>query len=88
MSPSVLMGIDLGTSSTKTVLIDASGRLLAVASREYPVDTPCPGWAEQDPEQWLAAATETMAEAMARAQTAPEEVAAIGLSGQMHGTPG
>jgi xylulokinase len=86
MSPSSLMGVDLGTSSTKTVLIDVSGRILALAAREYPVDTPRPGWAEQDPEVWLAAAAETMAEALAQAQVAPEEVAAIGLSGQMHGT--
>jgi xylulokinase len=85
MSPTSLMGIDLGTSSTKTVLIDASGHLLASAAREYPVDTPRPGWAEQDPETWLAAATETMGEALARAHIAPEEVGGIGLSGQMHG---
>jgi xylulokinase len=86
MSPTALMGIDLGTSSTKTVLIDASGRLLASAAREYPVDTPRPGWAEQDPETWLVAAIETMGEALGRAPIAPEEIAGIGLSGQMHGT--
>jgi xylulokinase len=86
MSPTVLMGVDLGTSSTKTALMDASGRILALAAREYPVDTPRPGWAEQDPEAWLAAALETMAEALFRAQVAAEEVAGIGLSGQMHGT--
>jgi xylulokinase len=86
MTPSALMGIDLGTSSTKTVLIDASGRLLATAAREYPVDTPRPGWAEQDPDWWLEAAVGTMAEALAQRETAPEEVAGIGLSGQMHGT--
>jgi sugar (pentulose or hexulose) kinase len=49
MNPAALMGVDLGTSSTKTVLIDATGRLLSVAAREYPVDTPCPGY-KQDPE--------------------------------------
>jgi xylulokinase len=86
MSQTALMGVDLGTSSTKSVLIDAAGRLLASAAREYPVDTPRPGWAEQDPEAWLAAATETMQEALARAHVAPEQVAGIGLSGQMHGT--
>jgi xylulokinase len=86
MSPISVMGIDLGTSSIKTVLIGADGRLLALAAREYPVDTPRPGWAEQDPETWLEAATETMSEALIRAQIAPEEVLGIGLSGQMHGT--
>ena len=86
MNPTLLMGIDLGTSSTKTVLIDASGHLLASTAREYPVDTPQPGWAEQDPETWLAAAVETMGGALCQAQVAPAEIAAIGLSGQMHGT--
>jgi len=87
MTSTLLMGVDLGTSSTKTVLIDrTSGRVLALAAREYPVDTPRPGWAEQDPEAWLDAATETMAEALELAHVAPEEVAGIGLSGQMHGT--
>jgi xylulokinase len=86
MSPTLLIGVDLGTSSTKTVLIDASGRLLASATREYAVDTPCPGWAEQNPETWLLAATETMGEALDQAHVAPEEIAAIGISGQMHGT--
>jgi xylulokinase len=86
MSTTALMGIDLGTSSVKTVLIDPSGRMLALAAREYPVDTPHPGWAEQDPETWLAAAIETIGEALARTNLAPEEVVAIGLSGQMHGT--
>jgi xylulokinase len=86
MTPSLLMGIDLGTSSTKTVLIDPAGRVLGLAAHEYPVDTPRPGWAEQDPETWVAAAVATMAEALAQARAAPDEVAGIGLSGQMHGT--
>jgi xylulokinase len=86
MTSSLLMGIDLGTSSTKTVLIDPSGRVLALAAREYAVDTPRPGWAEQNPETWIAAAVATMAEALAQARTAPDEVRGIGLSGQMHGT--
>jgi xylulokinase len=86
MGRAVLMGVDLGTSSTKTVLIDESGHMLALAAREYPVDTPRPGWAEQDPEAWLAAAIATMAEALAKGEVSPGDVCGIGLSGQMHGT--
>jgi xylulokinase len=85
MSSALLMGVDLGTSSTKTVIIDASGRLLSVATQEYNFDTPRPGWAEQDPEVWLRAALVTMRQATAEADIAPERITAIGLSGQMHG---
>lgn len=80
------MGIDCGTSSTKTVIIDPAGRLLACAACEHDVDMPHPGWAEQDPQVWLAAATDTMRQAVIQAGVTPQQVAAIGLSGQMHGT--
>jgi len=85
MNRDVLVGIDLGTSSTKTVLIAENGHLLASASREYPVDTPRPGWAEQDPESWVRAAVETVRQASAQSGVSPDRIAAIGLSGQMHG---
>jgi xylulokinase len=83
--PSLLMGVDLGTSSTKTVIIEAGGRLLASAASEYQVDTPQPGWAEQDPQVWWCAAQRTMRQALAEASASPRDIAAIGLSGQMHG---
>ena len=44
-----VLGVDLGTSGTKTVLFDKQGRAIASASREYPLDQPRNGWAEQDP---------------------------------------
>ena len=46
----VTLGIDVGTSGTKTLAIDAKGAILAGASAEYPCDYPQPGWSEQDPE--------------------------------------
>ena len=82
----VLMGVDVGTSSTKTVLIGLDGTLSSVAAREYVVDTPRPGWAEQSPEMWFDAAVETMRRALTEAEISAERVQAIGLSGQMHGT--
>lgn len=47
-----LIGIDLGTSSTKTVLFDEKGEVIASASKDYPLYTPHNGWAEQKPEDW------------------------------------
>src|SRR5260370_13695296 len=59
-SMSALLGIDLGTSSVKTVAVSASGKILGLGSVEYPVLTPRPGWAEQDPEQWRNVTTQAV----------------------------
>ena len=56
-----LIGIDLGTSSTKTVLFDEDGNVIASAGKDYPLYTPNNGWAEQKPEDWRDAALETIA---------------------------
>ena len=56
-----LIGIDLGTSATKTVLFDENGTVIASASKEYPMYQPQNGWAEQKPEDWKEAALETIA---------------------------
>ena len=78
MSTARLVGLDVGTSSTKGVLVDAgTGRVVASAQRDYQLSTPRPGWAEQDPEEWYAAAAAVLD------QLGPAD--AIGLSGQMHG---
>lgn len=82
----LLMGVDLGTSSTKAVIVDHNGQLKALATQEYSFDTPHPGWAEQDPDVWLDAALRTMRQALSEANVAADEIEAIGLSGQMHGT--
>ena len=86
MSSITLMGVDIGTSSTKTVIIGLDGTLLGMAAREYAVETPRPGWAEQNPETWADAALDTMRRALEAADIPTARVQAIGLSGQMHGT--
>ena len=55
-----VLGIDLGTSATKTVLFDEKGNVVASASREYPLYQPKNGWAEQDPRDWWNAVCETI----------------------------
>ncbi len=78
---SVLVGIDVGTTATKGLAIDPDGTVLARAEAEYPLSTPKPGWAEQDPEDWWRA-TETVLAALKEQTGEPQ---GIGLSGQMHG---
>jgi xylulokinase len=72
----VLIGLDVGTSGVKGIAIDGDGAVLAVAEEPYPLSTPHPGWAEQDPEDWWRASQAVLA----RLPDGP-----IGLSGQMHG---
>jgi len=79
-----LIGVDIGTSGTKTVLFDECGRVIADKTVEYPMYQPQNGWAEQDPEDWFAAVRDTLA-AVSAALPEGGEVAGIGLSGQMHG---
>jgi xylulokinase len=79
------MGIDLGTSSVKTLIMDPSGQLKALSQRDYAFDIPQPGWAEQDPETWWLAAAQTIREALEQANISPQDLAGIGFSGQMHG---
>lgn len=77
------IGIDVGTSSTKAILINREGEVLAVSAPEYPFVTPKPLWAESDPEDWVRATLQALRELKDKAGDAPIE--AIGLSGQMHG---
>lgn len=78
------LGVDLGTSGVKVVLLDESGTVRAATSRSYPVASLQPGWAETDPVLWERAAQEAVAELLS---SAPDvEVAAVGIDGQMHGT--
>lgn len=81
----LLLGIDLGTSATKTVLFDEECRVVASASREYPLYQPRNGWAEQDPEDWWLAAKDTIGQVMESAGVSAGDIAGIGISGQMHG---
>ena len=84
MSKQYVIGIDIGTSGCKTLVIDKSGKVLASATEEYPLSTPKPGWSEQNPEDWWRATVSTVQRAAAFLKD-KGELAAIGLSGQMHG---
>ncbi|MCL1807794.1 MAG: xylulokinase [Oscillospiraceae bacterium] len=80
-----LLGIDLGTSATKTVLFNEELQPLASASAEYPLSQPQNGWAEQDPQDWWNAAVETIQAVLQKSGVPTDDIAAIGISGQMHG---
>lgn len=80
------VGIDVGTSGTRAIVIDATGRILGAATAEYPLHTPKPLWAEQDPGDWWRAATQVMRQAIVASGVTPREIACVGLTGQMHGT--
>jgi xylulokinase len=75
---STLVGLDVGTSGVKAVAVSRDGEVVARAERGYPLSTPRPGWAEQDPEDWWEAAQGALADLGV-------EPTSLGLSGQMHG---
>lgn len=80
------LGIDIGTSGTKTLAIDEKGKILAEASSYYRSYHPQPLWSEQDPADWWRATVRTVRSAVTKAKLKPADVKAIGLSGQMHGS--
>ena len=80
-----LLGIDVGTSATKTVLFDEKGTVIASASQEYPLYQPENGWAEQKPEDWRDAVLKTIKEVVSQSGVDKDAVKGIGISGQMHG---
>jgi xylulokinase len=81
-----LLGIDIGTTSARAIIIDESGKLIASSNKDYSFITPKPGWVEQDPDDWWEAAVFTIKEALARSGIPPQKIKAIGLTGQMHGS--
>ena len=81
----LVLGIDVSTTATKAVLVDAAGSVRAVGTAEYPFAIPRPGWSEQDPRLWWTGAREAIARALAAGGAAGADVAAVGLTGQMHG---
>ena len=80
-----VVGIDASTTATKAVLVDAGGAVVAIGSSEYGYDVPQPGWTEQSPELWWDGAVEAVRSVLAATAVSGEEVAAVGLTGQMHG---
>lgn len=85
MQRKLLLGLDIGTSGLKAILMDEEGRVLASHTEEYPLYTPREGWAEQQPQDWWNAAVASIRCVLAQTAPAPGELLGIGLSGQMHG---
>lgn len=82
---SYLMGIDLGTSSVKTIIMDIDGKIAGLAQENYNVETPAIGYAEQDIEQLWEATARTIKQSIANSAVNPSDIKSIGFSGQMHG---
>ena len=83
---SYLLGIDIGTSGTKTLICDFQGTVLATAMAEHPISSPRPGWSEQNPLDWWNATILATKAVCKKARIRPADIKAIGLSGQMHGS--
>lgn len=77
------IGIDLGTSAVKLLLMDGEGKIHKIVSKEYPLYFPHPGWSEQDPQDWYHKTIEGMGELLAEADK--PQVAGVSFGGQMHG---
>ncbi|MBE6770969.1 MAG: xylulokinase [Ruminococcaceae bacterium] len=80
-----VIGIDLGTSATKTVLFDETGKITASESYDYPMYQPHNGWAEQNPEDWYNAAITTLNSVVSKSGVNKKDIVSLGISGQMHG---
>ncbi len=81
-----LLGIDIGTSGTKTLICDDRGKVIATAMAEHPISSPKPGWSEQNPLDWWNAACVATKAVLKKAKLKPTDISGIGLSGQMHGS--
>jgi len=81
-----LIGVDVGTSSVKVLIIDELGNVAARSSVEYPIKSPSETYAEQDPEEWWEATNLSIRGALKASGINPADISAVGFSGQMHGT--
>jgi xylulokinase len=80
-----LLGIDVGTTGSKALLVDATGAVTASATTEYPMFTPQPLWSEQNPADWWSATVTSIQQVLEQGGVTAEQVAGLGLTGQMHG---
>jgi len=79
-----LMGIDVGTTSARAILISSDGKFVAEGLGEYPMRMPRPAWAEQDPADWADGTRNAIHGALRKAKVKPDHIAGVGLTGQMH----
>ena len=84
--PKVFLGIDVGTSGTKALLLTADGAVQATATASHPIYFPHPGWSEQQPDEWWASTRKAVRAVLGKGRVSGSDVAGIGLSGQMHGS--
>ncbi|NMO97259.1 xylulokinase [Paenibacillus lemnae] len=82
---SYVIGVDLGTSAVKTVLVNRSGEVVAEHSESYPLSQPKPGYSEQRPEDWVDGTVTSLRKLMEESKASPESVEGLSFSGQMHG---
>ncbi|MBN1137077.1 MAG: xylulokinase [Anaerolineae bacterium] len=80
-----LLGIDIGTTGAKALLVTGGGKVVAGATTEYPMFTPQPLWAEQNPSDWWTATVSSTQQVLAQSGLKPGQIAGVGLTGQMHG---
>lgn len=80
-----VIGIDLGTGSVKSLLVDQTGTVCGESSRSYPLQHEQPGYSEQHPEDWVTQTLESLRELLQVSGVKPEQVVGISFSGQMHG---
>ncbi len=85
MSNEYVIGIDIGTTGCKSIIVDNNGKLINSATEEYPLYTPNPGWAEQNPKDWWEATVKTIQKIIKKSDIDIKSIKGIGLSGQMHG---
>lgn len=79
------IGIDVGTTGAKVVLMDMNGAVITTASNEYPMHNPHLFWSEQDPDDWWNASCKSLQAVIAQGKVKTAEIKGIGLTGQMHG---
>ena len=77
------IGVDLGTSAVKLLLMDETGKILNIASKDYPISFPNPGWSEQNPNDWWTKSVEGIKELIKNFDKS--QIAGISFGGQMHG---
>jgi xylulokinase len=85
VSQQYFLGIDISTTGSKALLIDEAGAVAAVESSPHTLQTPKPLWSEQNPEEWWTASCAGIRKALSKSGIGGESIAAVGLTGQMHG---
>ena len=81
----MFVGLDLGTSGVRAVLVNEAGQVVVTADSSIGISHPHPGWSEQDPQDWLTATRDAFSQLRAAAPNEYSQLRGIGLSGQMHG---